>query len=254
MNMKNYFSDICVLTGRVLKHNFRSVDTIITVVAMPVLMMLAFVYIFGGAMNLGEIKYINYIVPGILALGIISGIAYTAYRVNNDVTKGIFERLHSMPISKSAILGGHVISSVIFNIVSIIVILIVAFLIGFRPDGNIIDWISATFMIVLFTFAMTWIAVTFGLLAKSGETAGVFSYILMILAFTSSAIAPTETMAKGLAAFATHQPMTPIINSIRSLLMGEDVGNTIWIAVAWCIGIIIVFRIFAIKIYKSRMK
>ena len=254
MKIKNSFSDAATLTGRVLKHNFRSVDTIITVIAMPVLMMLAFVYIFGGAMNLGNIKYINYVVPGILVLCVMSAIAYTAYRINNDVTKGIFERFHSMPISKSAILGGHVLSSVIFNIVSIIAVLIVAFLLGFRPTGNVLDWLGVIFMLLLFTFAMTWIAVTFGLLAKNGETSGVFSYVLMILAFTSSALAPTATMGKGLAAFATYQPITPIVNCMRSLFMGENVGNNMWIAILWCLGITLLFYILAMRIYKRRIK
>lgn len=247
------FGDTIVMSQRILKHNLRSVDTIITVIAMPVMMMLASVYIFGGAMDIGE-SYINYIVPGILILCVITGVAYTAYRLNNDVTKGIFERFHSMPISKSSILGGHVLTSIIFSVISVIAVIVVSLLIGFSPSANIINWLQISFVIILFTIAMTWISVLFGLICKSYETAGVFTYILMGLVFTSSGFAPTSTMAKGLATFAKYQPMSPIIDSIRSLMQGSNIDNNFYIAIVWCIGIWLVFNVLSMKVYKSIIK
>ncbi len=252
--LKNRISDTLVMTNRILKHNLRSVDTIITVVAMPVMMMLMSVYIFGGAMDLGERSYIDYIVPGIFLLCITSGVAYTTYRLNNDVTKGIFERFHSMPIAKSSILGGHVFTTIIFNAISVIAVLLVALLIGYRPESTLLACLVATLVLLLFALAMTWLAIIFGLIAKSFETAGVYSYILMGLIFTSSGFAPTETMPAGLRYFAEYQPMTPVIESIRTLLSSGKIDNNTWLAMAWCVGLWILFRIIAMKAYKSKVK
>lgn len=251
--IKRHISDTMVMCGRILRHTVRSVDTIITVVAMPVMMMLASVYIYGGAMNIGT-SYIDYIVPGILLFCIISGVAYSSVRLNNDVTKGIFERFHSMPIAKSSILNGHVLTSVVFNAVSVIAVLLIAFLIGFRPTAGILEWLLGAGILILFTLAMTWIAIAFGLFAKTVETAGVFSYLLMVLVFTSSGFAPTETMPPALRVFADYQPITPVIESVRSLMMGKPVGNNVWVAILWCVGICVVFRIMAMRVYKQRMK
>ncbi len=250
--VKNNVSDTMVMTGRVLNYTLRSVDTIITVVAMPVLMMLMFVYVFGGSMNTGSIKYIDYVVSGIILMCILSGIAYTAVRLNNDVTKGIFERFHSMPIAKSAILGGHVLTSVLFNSFSTIVILVFAFVMGFRADAGIAGWLLTAVVLLFFTLAMTWTAVMFGLLASNAEGAGVFSYILLVLLFISSAFAPTQTMPTAVRIFAENQPMTPIIEAVRSLLLGESAGNNAITAILWCLGILIVTYIISIGIYKRK--
>jgi len=254
VKFKNQISDTLVMCGRILRHTVRSVDTIITVVAMPVMMMLASVYIYGGAMNIGSSNYVDYIVPGITLFCILSGIAYSAVRLHNDVAKGIFERFHSMPIAKSSILNGHVLTSVIFNIVSVIAVMLFALLIGFRPTAGIAEWLLAAGIIILFTLAMTWIAITFGLLAQNIETAGVFSYVLLALVFTSSGFAPTSTMPAPLRAFANYQPITPVIDSIRALLMGKSAGNNLWVAILWCLIILIFFRIMAMRVYKSKLK
>lgn len=252
--IKRSFSDTAVMSGRVLRHTLRSIDTLITVVAMPVMMMLTFVYIFGGAMNTGSIgiDYINFVVPGVLLLTIVSGVAYTAFRLNNDITAGIFDRFHSMPISKSSILGGHVLTSVVFNVLSTVLVLLVALLIGFRPEAGMAGWLLATGIVLLFTLAMTWIAVTFGLLASSAEGAGVFSYLLMAMLFISSAFAPTESMPGVVRAFAGHQPMTPVIEAVRSLLLNEPVGNNALLAVIWCFGFLVVFYVAAMQIYNRK--
>ncbi len=249
----NKAGDTRVMCGRVLRHNLRSIDTIITVVAMPVMMMLASVYIYGGAMDIG-MNYKNYIVPGILLFCIVSGVAYTSYRLNIDVTKGIFERFHSMPISKSSILGGHVWTTIIFSCISVFVVLLVSMLIGFRPAADLPQWLLAVLLILVFTFAMTWIAIFFGLICRTNETAGIFTYILMGLIFTSSGFAPTNTMPAGLAAFAKHQPMTPVIDGLRGLMLGQKIDGDLWIAFLYCVVIWALFRVLSMKAYKQKMK
>ena len=250
--IKRNFSDTVVLSGRMMRHTFRSADTLITVVAMPIMMMLMFVYVFGGAMKTGSMDYINYVVPGILLITIASGVGYTAFRINNDVTAGIFDRFYSMPISKSSILGGHVLTSVVVNVFSAVLVLLVALLVGFRPEAGIAGWLLVIGILLLFTLAMTWVSVTFGLLASSGEGAVAFSYPMMGLLFISSAFAPTESMPGIVRTFAEHQPMTAIITAVRALLMNENVGSNALIAVIWCMGILIAFYIAAMQIYKRK--
>lgn len=254
MKLIHALEDTVVMSGRVIRYSTRSIDTMITVIAMPIMMMLLFVYVFGGAMNTGDVSYINYIVPGILLFCVASSVAYSSLRINNDVSKGIFERFHSMPIAKSSILGGHVVASLLFNIISLLAIFLVAFLMGYRPQADFSEWLLAIVILLLSILAFTWIAATFGLLAKTFEGAGVFAYILMLLLFISSAFAPTDSMPKALQVFAEYQPMTPIIESIRSLLLGEAADQTTLIAVAWCAGIAIFFCLTAMRVYKHRMK
>ena len=253
-SIKYNFSDIMVMSGRMMRHTTRSIDTLITVVAMPIMMMLMFVYVFGGAINTGNVNYINYVVPGIVLIVITNGVAYTAFRLNNDITQGIFDRFHSMPIAKSSILGGHVLSSVAFNVFSTVLVLLFALLIGFRPHAEIAGWLLVAGILLLFTLALTWIAVIFGLLAKSAEGAGVFAYLLMALLFTSSAFVPAKSMHGIVRLFAEHQPMTLIIEAVRTLLLGEPAGNSVLIAALWCLGILITSYITVMQIYKHISK
>jgi ABC-2 type transport system permease protein len=252
LKMRYSVGDSIVMTGRVLRYTTRSVDTIITVVAMPIMLMLLFVFVFGGAIHTGSTRYVDYIVPGIILMCIASGVAYTAFRLNNDITKGIFERFHSMPIAKSSILAGHVLTSVVFNVVSVMLILLFALLLGFRPDASIAGWLAIAGILLLCTLALTWIAVMFGLLAKSAEGASVFSYILLVLLFISSGFVPTDTMPKGLRLFAENQPMTPIIESLRSLMLHQPVGNSAVLAVTWSLGILAVCYLAAMLIYRRK--
>lgn len=254
MNLQNQLSDMLTMSGRVLRHTTRSIDTIITVIIMPVMIMLASVYIFGSAMDLGAVRYVDYITPAILLFAIVSGVAYSAARLNNDVTRGIFERFHSMPIAKSSILGGHVLTSMLFNAITVVAVLLAAFLMGFRPAAGILAWLLAGAMLLLFTLSMTCVALTFGLIAAGPETAGVFSYLILGLLFTSSGFAPTDGMPSGLRAFAQYQPMTPILNSIRSLLTANEISNDFWIGVLWCMGILILFRILVMQVYKTKIR
>ncbi|EUJ43624.1 ABC transporter permease [Paenilisteria rocourtiae] len=250
--MGNNWSDMKVMVGRNMRHAFRSVDTIITTIAMPLMIMLMFVYVFGGSIDTGSEAYINYVVPGIMFLCIALGTTYTAVRLNNDVTKGIIDRFHSMPIAKSSILTGHVVTSVVFNLISTLFIVLVAFLIGFRPEAGFVGWLGVILILLLFTLAMTWISVISGLLAKSIEGAGTFSYFVLMLLFVSSAFTPTASMNNVVRAFAENQPMTPIIESVRSLLVGDVNMTDVWTAIAWCAGIFIIAWVAAIQIYKRR--
>jgi ABC-2 type transport system permease protein len=254
MNIKYAIGDTVVMTSRVMKQILRSVDTIITVLIMPIMMMLAFRYVFGGAMSFGAYGAADYILPGILMFTVMSGIAYVAYRLNIDVQKGIFERFHSMPIAKSSILGGHVLTSVITNMISVIAVILVGLLIGFRPQAGAVQWFLATAIMLLFTAAMTWVSVFFGLIAKSVESASVFSYLLMGLAFVSSAFAPVDTMPAALAAFARYQPMTAIADSVRCLLLGQPTGHSLPVALAWCIVIGAAFWALSVRAYTRKMR
>lgn len=254
MSEKHFFSDTFTMSSRVMKHSLRSVDTIITTILMPIMLMLAFVYIFGSAMTMDKVDYVNFIVPGVLLMCIGMGIAYTAVRVNTDMTRGIFDRFHSMPIAKSSILGGHVISSLLLNLLSVVAVILISFLMGFRPHADFVEWLLAAGMILLTIFAFTWMAVAFGLMAKSYEGASMFSYLLMGLMFVSSAFVPTNNMGSGLRAFAENQPMTPIAGSVRSLLAGQPDSGEIVTAVLWLVGVGILFYVISMKAYKKRMK
>ncbi|MEG0325854.1 MAG: ABC transporter permease [Cellulosilyticaceae bacterium] len=247
---KYFLKDMGVMFGRSMKHIFRSMDTIITVSITPIAIMLLFVYVFGGAIQTGTAKYIDYLLPGIMLMTIGSGIAYVAYRLFTDKQRGIFERFHAMPISRSAVLWGHVLTSIISNGISVVVIIVVALLMGFRSSAGILEWLAVFGILGIFTLALTWIAVIAGLAAKTPDGAGAFSYPIIFLPFISSAFVPTETMPSVVRAFAENQPVTPIVEAIRNLLASQPVGNNIWIALTWCIAISVVAYTFAMRLYK----
>ena len=249
----HYFSDMNVMLGRSMRHIFRSLDTIITVTIMPIMFMLLFVYVFGGAIQTGTPNYVDYLLPGILLIAIASGISYTAYRLFLDMQSGIFERFHSMPIARSTVLWGHVLTSLVSNAISVVVIIIVALIMGFRSPAGILAWLAVAGILALFTLALTWIAAIAGLSATSVDGAGAFSYPLILLPFISSAFVPTATMPPVVRAFAENQPVTAIVESIRALLANQPVGNELWAALAWCAGIMLVAYIFAMRAYKKRI-
>ena len=249
---KHFFSDMNVMLGRSMRHIFRSMDTIITITIMPIMFMLLFVYVFGGAIQTGTDNYVNYLLPGILLIAIASGISYTAYRLFLDMQRGIFERFHSMPIARSTVLWGHVLTSLVSNAISVVVIILVALIMGFRSPAGVLSWLAVAGILALFTLALTWIAAIAGLSAKSVDGAGAFSYPLIFLPFISSAFVPTESMPSVVRAFAENQPVTSIVEAIRALLWEQPVGNDIWIALAWCLGILIVAFLFAMRVYKRK--
>ncbi|HET9496635.1 MAG TPA: ABC transporter permease [Chloroflexia bacterium] len=242
--------DTGVLFGRSMRHILRSPDTIITVVITPLMIMLLFVYVFGGAIQAGTDNYVNYLLPGILLIAIASGIAYTAVRLFTDIQKGLFARFHSMPVARSSVLWAHVLTSLVSNAMSVAVIFVIAFIMGFRSGAGVLEWLEVAGILVLFTLALTWLAVIPGLTAKSVDGASAFSYPLIFLPFISSAFVPTATMPDVVRVFAENQPVTSIANTVRSLLNSEPIGNEIWIALAWCVGITVVAYFFAMRAYK----
>ena len=250
---KNYFiNDVMVMFARSSKHITRSPDTIITTLIMPIAIMLLFVYVLGGAIQTGSENYINYQLPGILLITIGSGVSYTSYRLFTDKQRGIFERFHSMPIVRSTPLWGHVLTSLMSNVVSLVVVILVALLLGFRSSASIGSWLMIMGMLVLFTMSLTWLSVVAGLLAKTPDGASVLAYPLMFLPFLSSAFVPTESMPRALQIFAENQPVTSIVNAIRALIENQAMGNDIWLALVYCIVILIVSYCIAMKIYRKQ--
>jgi len=248
--------DTAVLTGRSLRHILRSPDTIITTAVTPIAIMLLFVYVFGGAIDTGASKgsYIDYMLPGILLITIASGIAYTAYRLFLDMRGGIFERFQSLPISRSGVLWAHVLTSLVSIVVSLAIVVGVALLMGFRTGAGVGGWLAVAGMLVLFTLALTWLAVIPGLTAKTVDGASAFSYPLIFLPFISSAFVPTESMPGPVQWFAENQPVTSIVDTMRALFAGQPVGGEIWIAMAWLVGILAVAYIASMAIYRRRIR
>jgi ABC-2 type transport system permease protein len=244
--------DTAVMLGRSVRHVTRSVDTIITVTIMPIAFLLLFRYVFGGAIQTGTGNYVNYLMPGILLIAIASGISYTAYRLFLDLRGGIFERFHSMPIARSSVLWGHVLTSLVSNALSVLVIVLVGLVIGFRTSAGVAAWLAVAGILALFTLALTWVAVIAGLTASSTDGASAFSYPIIFLPFISSAFVPTGTMPGPVRAFAENQPVTAIVDAIRALLDGRPVGNDIWTALAWCTGVLVVAYAFAMAAYRRK--
>lgn len=250
---KHFFSDTAVLLGRSLRHITRSMDTIITTTIMPIGFLLLFVYVFGGAIHAGTDSYVSYLLPGILVITIASGISYTAFRLFLDMQSGIFERFQSMPIARSSVLWAHVVTSVVANSVSVIVVVLVAVIMGFRSGAGLLTWLAVAGILLLLTLALTWIAVIPGLTAKSADGASAFAYPIIFLPFISSAFVPTETMPGPVRWFAENQPVTSIVNTIRNLLAQQPVGADIWIALIWCVGILLVAYVFAMVAYRKKI-
>ncbi len=250
---KHFFGDTAVLLGRSLRHIMRSMDTIITTTVMPIAFMLLFVYVFGGAINSGSDSYVTYLLPGILLITIASGIAYTAFRLFLDMQSGIFERFQSMPIARSSVLWAHVLTSLVANTLSIVVVVLVALAMGFRSEADVLAWLGVAGILILFTLALTWLAVIAGLSAKTVDGASAFSYPLIFLPFISSAFVPTATMPRVVRAFAENQPVTSIVDAIRALLTQQPVGTDIWVALGWCLGILVAAYAVAIATYRRKI-
>ncbi|MGC0249090.1 ABC transporter permease [Pseudactinotalea sp. Z1748] len=247
------FSETRTLLGRSLRHIARSPDTIITTAIMPIAFLLLFVYVFGGAIDAGTDDYVNYLLPGILLITVASGIAYTAYRLFLDMQRGIFERFSSLPISRSATLWAHVLTSLVANLISLTIVIGVALLMGFRSSAGVLEWLAVAGILILFTMALTWLAVIAGLSANSVEGASAFSYPLIFLPFLSSAFVPTDSMPAAVRAFAENQPVTPIVEALRNLLTGQALGEEIGVALAWCVGVLLVAVLIAVRIYRRKI-
>ncbi|MFT4212618.1 MAG: ABC transporter permease [Microbacterium sp.] len=254
MSAAAFVSDTGVLLGRTLRHVTRSVDTIVTTAITPVAIMLLFVFVLGGAIQTGTGSYIDYMLPGILLITVASGVSYTAYRLFMDLSSGIFERFQSLPIARSGVLWAHVLTSLLANTASLVLVVAVALLLGFRTGADPAGWLAASGILILFTLALTWLAVIPGLTAKTVDGASAFSYPLILLPFVSSAFVPTASMPGPVAWFAQYQPVTPIVDSLRALFAGQPVGGGLWVALAWLFGILIVAYLAAIAIYRRRIR
>jgi len=250
---KHFFGDTATLLGRSLRHISRSPDTIITTAIMPIAFMLLFVYVLGGAIETGTDSYVTYLLPGILLITIASGISYTAYRLFQDMQSGIVERFQSMPIARSSVLWAHVLTSLVANLVSLTVVVAVALAMGFRSGAGPVAWLAVVGILVLFTLALTWLAVIPGLEARTIDGASAFAYPLILLPFISSAFVPTDSMPGPVRAFAEHQPVTSIVNTIRDLFAQQPVSSDIWTALAWCLGLLLVAYGSANLIYRRKI-
>ena len=251
--MSPVLHDTTVLTKRSLRHVLRSPDTIITTAVTPIAMLLLFVYVFGSAIDIGGGSYVDYLLPGILLITVASGIAYTAFRLFTDVSGGIVERFQSMPIARSAVLWSHVLTSVVANLTSLVIVVLVAVLMGFRSGAGVLAWLAVLGILVLFTLALTWLAVIPGLTAKTVDGVSGFSYPLIFLPFLSSAFVPTAGMPGPVRWFAEHQPVTSIVDTIRALYAEQPVGSAIWVALAWCVGLLLLAYVLAMRTYRARV-
>jgi ABC-2 type transport system permease protein len=245
--------DTWTMTKRSFHHITRSPDTIITVLLMPIGLMLLFVYVFGGAFgpHTGA-KYIDFITPGIIVMTVASGIAYAAVRLSMDMQSGIINRFRTMPVAPSSILGGQAMSSTLSNLFSCLLVLAIAFAAGFRSSAGLGAWLLFAGILLLLTLALTWMALFFGLLAKTMEGAGAFSYILLLLIFISPSFVPTSSMTHVLRSFAENQPMTPIVETMRSLLSNGNAGPKVWTAIIWILGILVVMYAASLAVYKRK--
>jgi ABC-2 type transport system permease protein len=246
-------SDALTLTGRALRLSRRNVDAVITSLMLPVMLMLIFVYFFGGAIETGT-AYVTYVVPGVLLLCAGFGASTTAVTVSEDMKGGIIDRFRSLDIGGIPILTGHAAASTARNLVSTALVLGVAFAIGFRPSASAADWLAAAGILLAFVVAVSWLSAAIGLLAKTPEAAGGFTFFMMFLPYPSSAFVPIETMPDWLHGFAEHQPVTSVIESLRGLLLGRPVGDSPWIALAWCAGLLAVGLVGASSLFRWRTR
>lgn len=245
-------ADTWTMAKRSLRHTTRSLDTIITVVLMPIALLLLFVYVFGGAIGrqTGSISYVDFITAGVVIMTVASGIAYAAVRLSMDLQKGIISRFRTMPVAPSSVLSGQALSSTLSNLFSCVLVIMVALLVGFRPIADLAAWLTFFGLLILFILAMTWMAMVFGLLAKTSEGAGAFSYIVLLLIFISPSFVPTNSMKPWLRSFAENQPMTPMIETMRSLLANGTSGPHLWAALGWTAVILVVSYALALRIYR----
>jgi ABC-2 type transport system permease protein len=231
--------DALTMAGRCIRLSTRNLDALLTSLMLPVMLMLVFVYLFGGAIQTGG-TYVTYVVPGVILLCAGFGSATTAVTVSHDMTGGIVDRLRSMDVGGPAVLAGHVAASVARNASSTVLVFAVALLIGFRPSAEPLDWLAVAGILLVFVLAISWLSAAAGLLAKSPEAANSLTFFVMFVTYASSAFVPVDTMPSWVQGFAEHQPITPVIETLRGLLLGTPVGSSAWIALAWCGGILAV--------------
>jgi ABC-2 type transport system permease protein len=240
-----------IMTGRSIRLSRRNTDAVITSLALPIMIMAIFVFFFGGAIDTGQ-EYVTYVTPGVLVLCSGFGSANTAQSVVGDMKEGIVDRFRSMDISGAALLTGHTLASTARNLLSTALVLAFAFGIGFRPSATVAGWLAAAGVLAAYILAISWLSATFGLIAKSPEAAAGFTFFMTFLPYPSSAFVPVDTMPSWLHGIAEHQPVTPVIESLRGLLTGQPVGSTPWLALAWCGAILAVSVTVSGALFRAR--
>ncbi|RAR41395.1 ABC transporter permease [Paenibacillus sp. MDMC362] len=240
-----------VFIGRSLRHSIRNAEAMITAMMLPIMLMLLFTYVFGGALDPSG-RYVDYVVPGIILLCAGFGSSSTAVNVSQDMTNGIIDRFRTMPIQSISVITGHVVASLARNMLATFVVIAVALLVGFRPSAGLLDWILAIGLIALFIFAFTWLYAAIGLVAGSPAAAGSYGFALLFLPYLSSAFVPTETMPTWLQGIASYQPITPVIESIRGLLTGGSVQDHIGWAIGWCLFILVASMVWGMWTFKRK--
>ncbi len=247
-------ADSGVLIKRSLRHILKNKDQILGLTIQPIMFMLLFRYVFGGAIETGGISYVNFLVAGILVQSVAFGSLTTSLSVAADLQRGIIDRIKSLPIFGGAVITGHVVADLFRNMIQSCVMLIVAFLVGFRPEASATDWLLIVGLILLFSFAISWIAAIMGLLARTVEAVQWMGFFVIFpLTFASAAFVPTESMPWALRLFAENQPVTHVIEALRALMVGVPIENHGWLAVVWCIGIIVVAMPVAAHLFRTHV-
>lgn len=247
------FTDSFELVKRSLRHIFRNADQAASVVLTPIMFLLLFRYVFGGAIETGGTSYVNFLMAGIIIQTAAFGATTTAIGVANDMQRGIIDRFKSLPMLSSAVLTGHVVADLVRNTLSTIVMILVGFLVGFRPEASAIEWVYVFGLLLLFTLAFSWLSVILGLMAKSIEAVQLFSFIFIFpLTFASSAFVPTDGMPYVLRVFAENQPVTQVIEALRAWLVGTPIGDYGWKAALWCTGILVISYAIATRLFASK--
>ncbi|HEY5806107.1 MAG TPA: ABC transporter permease [Candidatus Saccharimonadales bacterium] len=246
-------NDTYEMMRRSIMHIVRSLDQVLSLVLFPIMFMLLNRYVLGGAIDTGDVSYANYLFAGILVQTLAFGANYTTINLAVDLKEGIVDRFRSLPMASSALVVGHIASDLVRNVISGAIIIAVGFLVGFRPNATLTDWLLVIGLSILFTLAISWLSAILGLLVKTLEAAQWIGFVVIFpLTFISSAFVPTDTMPSGLQAFAENQPLTQVINAVRSLLVGTPMGNSGWLSVVWCVGIIAVSIPITIWLFRRR--
>ena len=249
------FTDALVLARRSLLHIPRSPEELLSLTAQPILFVLLFRYIFGGAINVGGLNYVDYLMAGIFVQTVTFTSMATGTAFAADLEQGLIARVRSLPIARSVVLTGHTLAGFARTVFVLIIMLAVGLLVGFRPHGTLLDDLAGVGLLLLFSFAISWLGVTLAILVNNREAVQNLAQLLVFpLTFLSSAFVPTRTMPAWLQVFADHQPLTAVMNTVRSLALGLPVGSYGWQALAWSLGIIVVIVPIAVSAYQRAMR
>lgn len=247
------FSDTYLMAKRSITHILRSLDQVMSLVMFPIMFTLLNRYVFGGAIDTGDVSYANYLFAGILVQTLAFGANYTTINLAVDLKEGIVDRFRSLPMASSALVLGHISADLVRNIISGVIIGLVGLAVGFRPNASPMEWLAVVGIAILFTLAISWLSAILGLLVKSLEAAQWVGFVVIFpLTFVSSAFVPTETMPHALRVFAENQPLTHVIDTIRALLVGTPIDNSAWLSVVWCTAIIAVSVPITIRLFRRR--